>query len=211
MTEQRLIDPARGIYHRVKSCLESDRFLPRCLQAVLFQISELESITLRPHERTFWRWMFLHLKGVNFTRPCYIGHGFNLYNTQQFTLQIGERCCIGERAGIYVHSDIEIGSDFLAAPGLTINNGSHDLASLRPKGENLRIGNRVWCGVNVTIVAGAEIGDDCVIGANSLVMTKIPSGSVAVGSPARVLHSNIRDSDAPDIWSPYGNSQYPDK
>lgn len=38
---------------------------------------------------------------------------------------------------------------------------------------------------------GVEIGDDCVIGAGSVVTKSIPSGSIAAGNPARVLRSGL--------------------
>ena len=37
---------------------------------------------------------------------------------------------------------------------------------------------------------GTNIGDDVVIGANSLVSSEIPSNSLAIGSPAKVVKSN---------------------
>lgn len=49
------------------------------------------------------------------------------------------------------------------------------------------IGNNVWLGENVTILKGVEIGDNVIIGAGSIVTKSIPSNSVAVGVPARVI------------------------
>ena len=51
----------------------------------------------------------------------------------------------------------------------------------------LRIGRGVWVGNNCAIVKGAQIGDFCVIGANSVVRSEIPPYSIAVGAPARVV------------------------
>ena len=41
--------------------------------------------------------------------------------------------------------------------------------------------DRVWLGLDVMILAGAEIGDDCVIGARSVVTGRLPSNAVCVG------------------------------
>lgn len=60
------------------------------------------------------------------------------------------------------------------------------------------IGKRVWIGANVTICPGVTIGDDCIIGAGSVVTRDIPAGKVAVGSPCRVL----RDIKANDFTLP---------
>ena len=56
------------------------------------------------------------------------------------------------------------------------------------------IGKRVWIGANVVICPGVTIGDDCIIGAGSVVTRDIPSGKVAVGSPCRVLR-DIKPND----------------
>jgi acetyltransferase-like isoleucine patch superfamily enzyme len=49
------------------------------------------------------------------------------------------------------------------------------------------IGANVWLGDGVAVLAGAEIGDGCVIGANSVVTGKVAPGTIAVGAPARVV------------------------
>ena len=48
----------------------------------------------------------------------------------------------------------------------------------------VKIGNKVWIGENVVILAGAEIGDGCIIGANSVVKGKIEKNQIVVGAPA---------------------------
>jgi len=52
-----------------------------------------------------------------------------------------------------------------------------------------RIGNNCIIGMGATILDGAEIGDNVIVGANSLITSgkKIPSGTLVVGSPARVV------------------------
>ena len=51
------------------------------------------------------------------------------------------------------------------------------------------IGDRSLIGINAVILEGAKIGNDCIIGANSLVKAGeiIPDGSLVVGSPAKVI------------------------
>lgn len=170
------------------------------LSALFYVLSELESLIVRPNGNISLRKAFLRINNIKFGKDCFFGHGFHLYKSNA-QLVIGERSCFGENCGIYLHDDIEIGDDFLAAPGLTINNGSHNIETLSPTSAKVRIGNRVWCGVNVTIVAGANIGDDCVIGANSLVLSDIPPRSLAVGIPAKIIKQDIRAS--AKVWSCY--------
>ena len=49
------------------------------------------------------------------------------------------------------------------------------------------IGNNVWIGGNVNVLPGVTIGDNVVIGAGSVVNKDIPSNSVAVGNPCKVI------------------------
>lgn len=43
--------------------------------------------------------------------------------------------------------------------------------------------------MNAIILPGVTIGENCVIGAGSIVTKDIPANSVAVGNPARVISS----------------------
>lgn len=57
--------------------------------------------------------------------------------------------------------------------------------------KNIRIDKHTWIGDNVTILKGVTIGSGCVIGINSTVVKDIPSRTVAVGNPAKVIKENI--------------------
>ena len=84
---------------------------------------------------------------------------------------------------------IEIGDDVTLAPRVHIL--CHDASTKTfmnyTKIGNVTIGNRVFIGAESVILPGVTIGNDVVIGANSTVTHNIPSNSVAVGSPARVI------------------------
>ena len=55
-------------------------------------------------------------------------------------------------------------------------------------------GRNVWVGANVSILPGVTIGDNCVIGAGSVVTHSIPANTVAYGSPCKVIREiNERD------------------
>lgn len=51
----------------------------------------------------------------------------------------------------------------------------------------ISIGNNIWIGADVCVLPGVTIGDNCVIGAGSVVNKNIPAGSLAVGNPCRVI------------------------
>jgi acetyltransferase-like isoleucine patch superfamily enzyme len=92
---------------------------------------------------------------------------------------------------------VEIGSHCMLANGCFVTDGNHRFddperpvtwQGFTTKGPT-RIGDNVWCGANVVITSGVTIAERCVIGANSVVTTDVPAGSIAAGAPARVLKS----------------------
>lgn len=145
-----------------------------------------------------WRRLYLKLQGVKHGQTLSIGRSLRLLNPGNLIL--GERCSLGDFVRIGNHAPILIGDDFLGATGLHLNSGTHDPVTLDPKSLPIHIGNRVWCGINVTIIAGVTIGNDVVIGAGSLVCKDIPSNSIAVGVPARVIKPLVRDANQ-KIWT----------
>lgn len=91
---------------------------------------------------------------------------------------------------------ISIGNDVTIAPRVTIL--AHDASSKKRSGGGytkiglVRIGDRAFIGAGALILPGVTIGSDSIIGAGSVVTHDIPSDSIAVGVPARVV-STIRD------------------
>jgi acetyltransferase-like isoleucine patch superfamily enzyme len=51
----------------------------------------------------------------------------------------------------------------------------------------IRIGNNVFVGTNCIILYGTTIGDNCIVGAGSVVRGHYPDNSVIVGNPAKVV------------------------
>jgi len=49
------------------------------------------------------------------------------------------------------------------------------------------IGNNVHIGINCTILPNTFIGDNCIIGAGSVLRGRFPGDSVIVGNPAKVI------------------------
>ena len=82
---------------------------------------------------------------------------------------------------------IFIGDESYIASGAIIF--SHDFS--RNLKANTHIGSRCFIGANAIIMVGIRIGDEVIIGAGSLVTKDVPSNSIAVGNPARVIKSGI--------------------
>ena len=87
--------------------------------------------------------------------------------------------------------NIVVGKNFYANFNLVIG---HPVDAVeRRKGleyaKPITVGNDVWIGAGVSVLPGVTIGDNCVIGAGSVVSKDIPSNSVAVGNPCKVIKS----------------------
>jgi carbonic anhydrase/acetyltransferase-like protein (isoleucine patch superfamily) len=69
------------------------------------------------------------------------------------------------------------------------------------------VGHRVLVGMGSTLLDGSVIEDDAVVGAGSLVTpgTRIPSGSLAMGRPAKVVRP-LNDADR--AWVRYAGETY---
>lgn len=107
---------------------------------------------------------------------------------------IGDRAEIGHRVVLSAMNRLEIGAETLIASGCYIGDCNHSVDPEGPAYKDQRmigsqtiIGRSVWIGQNVSVLAGAVIGDYAVIGANSVVRGHIPPYSMAVGVPARVI------------------------
>jgi len=56
---------------------------------------------------------------------------------------------------------------------------------------DVRIGDNCFIGAHSIILPGVTIGDSCVVAAGSVVARDVPSGSLVAGNPARILEHNV--------------------
>lgn len=56
---------------------------------------------------------------------------------------------------------------------------------------NTVIGNDVWIGQNAVILPGVNIEDGAIIGANSVVGTKVAPYTIVAGNPAKVIRKRF--------------------
>jgi serine O-acetyltransferase len=96
------------------------------------------------------------------------------------TAVIGPGLRIWHFGGIFIHSDARIGANCTLRQGVTIGNRIED-------GPVPVIGNNVEFGAYAQVLGGIRIGNDCRIGAMSVVLSDVPDGCTAVGAPARII------------------------
>lgn len=95
---------------------------------------------------------------------------------------------------VAVERSIRVGRNAQIAPNCAFYPYEHGTAAgipiheqpLRSEGD-IDIGDDAWLGFGVVVLAGVSIGAGTVVGAGSVVTRSLPPGTVAVGSPARVV------------------------
>jgi serine O-acetyltransferase len=101
--------------------------------------------------------------------------------------ELGSRVRIDHPQGLVVSGDARLGDDVVLRNGVTIG-----LRRTGRRGSPI-IGNRVDIGAGAKILGEIQIGDECSIGANAVVLTDVPAHSIAVGIPARICPKKSTD------------------
>jgi acetyltransferase-like isoleucine patch superfamily enzyme len=57
--------------------------------------------------------------------------------------------------------------------------------------QSINIGRHVWLCVGSTVMKGSQIGEGSIVGGFSIVMGSLPAGVLAVGTPAKVIRTNV--------------------
>ncbi len=109
-----------------------------------------------------------------------------------YNIEIGENFYSNHNLVILDANKVKFGDNVFIAPNCGFYTAGHPLDyETRNKGleyaKPIEVGNNVWIGGNVVVLPGVKIGDNVVIGAGSIVTKDIPSNSVAVGNPCRVI------------------------
>ena len=106
---------------------------------------------------------------------------FNLTIQDDAEVTIGDNCNFGPNVTIVTPIHPMTAGERNAI--MTAGGEQKRLCYARP----VHIGSNCWFGASVTVCPGVTIGDDCVIGAGSVVTRDIPAGSFAAGVPCRVV------------------------
>jgi acetyltransferase-like isoleucine patch superfamily enzyme len=110
-------------------------------------------------------------------------------------IEIGAGCFLNRETMLAAQDSIEIGDHTMFANGCFVGDAEHRFddpetpitwQGFTTKGP-VRIGANCWFGVHCVVASGVEIGERCVVGANSVVTSDLPPGTIAAGAPARVI------------------------
>ncbi|HEY1859901.1 MAG TPA: acyltransferase [Gemmataceae bacterium] len=118
---------------------------------------------------------------------CHIGFGTTFAHPQARIgrgVYVGNRCMFGM---VVIGDHATIGSNVDVLSGRRQHGFASLDAPIQEQGvafERVHLGRNCWIGNSTVIMA--DVADDCVIGAGSVVVKPIPPRSVAVGNPATV-------------------------
>lgn len=106
---------------------------------------------------------------------------------------IGDNVYIGPRSVIGAAAPIRIGDRCQIGASVSIIAENHKFesnSSIIDQGVvrcGIDIGDDCWIGNNVIILDGVTVGAGCVLGAGAVVTKSLPDNAVAVGNPAKVI------------------------
>lgn len=99
------------------------------------------------------------------------------------TLSIGDNVFFNSGCIITARDFISIGDNTIFGPNVVVYDNDHMVKEGKIRDNEyqtdpIKIGKNVWIGAGSIILKGAEIGDDCIIAAGSIVKGKVESGSL---------------------------------
>ena len=106
-------------------------------------------------------------------------YGFQIYPGTV----IGDGLYIGHFGPIVINKNAIIGKNCNLTHGVTIGQENRGKRNGAPV-----IGDHVWIGTNAVVVGNIVIGNNVLIAPNSYVNVDVPSNSIALGNPVKIIH-----------------------
>lgn len=141
----------------------------------------------------------LSKNGVELGKRCTIGKSGYIRCTTTLKelgvgLSVGDNVGIGSNSYLGCWGGVKIGKNTIIGERFTVHSDKHNFDDadvlIRHQGVEklpVEIGENCWIGSNVIVLGGVRIGKGCVIGAGTIVTKSVPDNSLAVGNPARII------------------------
>ena len=137
-------------------------------------------------------------------RWSWLGHGCKI-RVHEGECEIGAKTVMGQECTISAFQHVSIGRECIIADRVMLIDFDHGVVEverpIRVQGiykRDVRVGSNCWIGYGACILRGATVGDNAVIGTNTVVTKDVPANAVAGGTPARVLR--MRDEPETLRW-----------
>jgi acetyltransferase-like isoleucine patch superfamily enzyme len=132
-------------------------------------------------------------------RFVWIGDGTKI-RCHEGEVVIGDKTVLGQECTISAYQRVRIGEQCVVADRAMFIDFDHNVSEverpIRHQGiykRDVEVGSNVWVGYGACVLRGVRVGDNSIVGTNSVVTRDVPANAVAGGVPARV----IRTRDAP--------------
>lgn len=123
---------------------------------------------------------------VKFSKPSKISVSEN------GIIEFGNNCFLNDNFICVAHKSIKFGDNVSIGPNCSIFDHDHyfningQIHGKYKYGEIL-VGNNVWIGANVVILKNTKIGDNCIIGAGTIVKGEIPPNSIVTNDRKMII------------------------
>ncbi len=135
-------------------------------------------------------------------RFVWIGDGTKI-RCHEGVVEIGDKTVFGQECTISAYQRVRIGEQCVIADRAMFIDFDHGVVDvetpIRRQGiykRDVEVGSNVWIGYGACILRGIRVGDNSVIGTNSVVTRDVPANAVVGGVPARVLRMRDRPESA---------------
>src|SRR3954468_2652007 len=142
--------------------------------------------------------------GLRLGRWSLIGHGTKI-RVHEGECEIGAKTVLGQECTISAFQHVSIGRECVIADRVMLIDFDHGVVEverpIRLQGiykRDVRVSSNCWVGYGACILRGVSVGDNCVIGTNSVVTKDVPTNAVVAGTPARVVR--MRDEPETLRW-----------
>lgn len=126
-------------------------------------------------------------------RWSWIGNGTKI-RVHEGEVRIGAKTVLGQECTISAYQHVAIGRECVVADRVMLIDFDHGIVEverpIRLQGiykRDVNVGHNCWIGYGACILRGVTIGDNSVVGTNSVVAKELPANTVAGGVPARVI------------------------
>jgi acetyltransferase-like isoleucine patch superfamily enzyme len=130
---------------------------------------------------------------VEFGRFVWLGHGTKI-RCHEGTVEIGAKTVLGQECTISAYSHVRIGEQCVIADRAMFIDFDHGVVEVeRPIREqgiytrDVEVGSNVWIGYGACVLRGVRVGDNSIVGTNSVVTKDVPANAVVAGVPARIV------------------------
>ena len=130
---------------------------------------------------------------VTLGRWSWIGHRCKI-RVHEGEFLLGAKSVMGQECTISAYQHVSIGRECIIADRVMMIDFDHGMVEVeRPIREqgiykrNVDVGHNVWIGYGACVLRGVTVGDNCIVGTNSVLTREVPENAVVAGVPARVI------------------------